>query len=335
MRRALAWLALIAVLCLAAVAAAGAWGWRALHTPVPVPAQGAVVFVPPGEPFRAVAARLSRAGVVRHPLLLTLWARYHGFDRAVRSGEYRFSDALSPIAVLEVLKARSDSERALTIPEGLTALQVAALLEEQGYGGRDVFRCVMEDITVQRDFALPATGVEGYLFPDTYTFAPMADPSDIVRAMLTRFRQEGDALAARRSAAGLSEAEMVTLASVIEKETGQADERKLISGVFRNRLRLGMPLQSDPTVLYGRGGSPHGPITRADLDDRSPYNTYVHRGLPPGPIANPGRAALEAAVQPAATAALYFVSRNDGSHEFSDTLDAHNRAVHRYQPNRD
>lgn len=335
MRRALAWLALIAVFCAAAAGLAGAWTWRALHTPVPVPPHGVVVFVPPGEPFRAVAARLSRAGVVRHPLLLTLWARYHGFDRAVRSGEYRFNDALSPIAVLEVLKARSDSERSLTIPEGLTALQIATLLEEQGYGGRDVFRCVMEDVRLLRDFALPATGVEGYLFPDTYVFAPMAEPADIVRAMLTRFRQEGDALAARRAATGLSEADMVTLASLVEKETGQADERKLISGVFRNRLRLGMPLQSDPTVLYGRGITPRGPITRADLDDPSPYNTYVHRGLPPGPIANPGRAALEAAVQPAATAALYFVSRNDGSHEFSDTLDAHNRAVHRYQPNRD
>ena len=140
----------------------------------------------------------------------------------------------------------------MTIPEGLTAAQVAALLEEQGYGGRDVFRCVMEDVELLQEFALPATGVEGYLFPDTYAFAPLAAPTDIVRAMLARFRQESAALAARRAAAGLSEVEMVTLASVIEKETGQADERKLISGVFHNRLRLGMPLQSDPTVLYGR-----------------------------------------------------------------------------------
>jgi UPF0755 protein len=293
-----------------------------------------VVFVPPGEPFRAVAGRLHRAGVVRHPLLLTAWARYHGSDRTVRSGQYRFGHALSPIAVLAVLQDPSDTERPITIPEGLTAAQVAALLEEQGYGGRDVFRCLMEDIHLLREFALPATGVEGYLFPDTYAFAPLAEPADIVRAMLARFRQESKALVARRAAAGLSEVEMVTLASVVERETGHADERRLISGVFHNRLRLGMPLQSDPTVLYGRAGS-SGPITRTDLGDRSPYNTYVHRGLPPGPIANPGRAALEAAVAPAETRALYFVSRNDGSHAFSDTLDAHNRAVRQYQPNRD
>jgi UPF0755 protein len=292
------------------------------------------VFVPPGETFRGVAARLHSAGVVRHPLLLTAWARYHALDRGVRSGEYRFTQGMSPIAVLDVLQSPGDNGRLVTIPEGLTAVQVAALLEEQGYGGRDVFRCVMEDVALLQEFALPSGGVEGYLFPDTYAFAPQAAPSDIVRDMLQRFRQESAKLAARRAASGLSELEMVTLASVIEEETGQADERKLISGVFHNRLRIGMPLQSDPTVRYGRLDT-RGPITRADLVDPSPYNTYVHRGLPPGPIANPGRAALEAALEPATTRALYFVSRNDGSHEFSDTLDAHNRAVRVYQPNRD
>ncbi|MFN8640304.1 MAG: endolytic transglycosylase MltG [Candidatus Binatia bacterium] len=173
-----------------------------------------------------------------------------------------------------------------------------------------------------------------YLFPDTYAFDAGTAPADIVRAMVQRFRAESADLSARREIAGLSEAEMVTLASVIEKETGQANERPLISGVFHNRLRLGMPLQSDPTVLYGRGGG-RGALSRADLASAQPYNTYVHRGLPPGPIANPGRAALEAAVAPAPTAALYFVSRNDGSHAFSETLEAHNRAVRPYQPNRD
>ena len=324
MRRALALLGLIAVCGLVGAAAAGVWAWRALHTTAPLGPSGAIVFVPPGEPFRAVATRLYNAGVLRHPLLLTAWARSRGLDRAVRSGEYRFTQPLSPIAVLEVLQSRADSARLVTIPEGLTAEQIAAVLEEQGYGGRDVFRCAMEDLHLLQEFGLPATGVEGYLFPDTYAFSSMAEPGDIVRAMVTRFRQESAALAARRAAAGLSEVEMVTLASVIEKETGQADERKLISGVFHNRLRLGMPLQSDPTVLYVRS-EPRRPITHADLADPSPYNTYVHRGLPPGPIANPGRAALEAAIDPSATSALYFVSRNDGWHEFSDTLDAHNR----------
>lgn len=334
MRRVLALLALIGVLGTGLVAAGAALAWRALHTAAPLPAAGAIVFIPPGVSFRAVAARLHSAGVIRHPLLLTAWARLHGLDRSVHSGEYRFAEPVTPIAALDALQSRADDTRSVTIPEGLTAEQVTVLLEEQGYGGRDVFHCAMDDIRLLQEFALPATGIEGYLFPDTYAFAATTEPVDIVRIMLARFRQQSTELAARRAAAGLSEADMVTLASVIEKETGHADERKLISGVFRNRLRLGMPLQSDPTILYGRG-DPRGPITRADLADPRSYNTYVHRGLPPGPIANPGRAALEAAIDPAATNALYFVSRNDGSHEFSDTLEAHNRAVQKFQRRHD
>jgi len=330
MRRALAALALTAVLSAAGVGVAAWYAWRELHAPMALPEPEAVVVIPSGENFRAVAARLHGAGVVRYPQLLGVWARYRGLDRSVRSGEYRFRGALSPVQVLERLQEPGEFARLVTIPEGLTAVQVAALLEEQGYGGRDVFRCAMEDVRLLQEFGLPASGIEGYLFPDTYAFEWTTGPPDIIRAMLSRFRQESAALAARRDAAGLSEGEMVTLASVIEEETGQADERRLISGVFHNRLRLGMPLQSDPTVIYGRGDG-RGPITRAELADPSPYNTYVHRGLPPGPIANPGRAALQAAIDPVATSALFFVSRNDGSHEFSETLEAHNRAVRQYQ----
>jgi UPF0755 protein len=314
-------------------AAGGWWAWRALHSAGPG-GPGLVVFVPPGEPFGAVATRLARAGIVQQPLLLRVYARLTGLDRRVRSGEYHFERALTPVEVLAVLQGAADGQRSITIPEGLTAAQIAALLEEQGYGGRDLFGDVMTDPALLLEYALPASGVEGFLFPDTYAFELTTPPGDIVRALLNRYRQQTADLAARREAARLSELEMVTLASVIEKETGQAAERPLISGVFHNRLRLGMPLQSDPTVLYGRPAA-DGPITRADLADPNPYNTYVHRGLPPGPIANPGRAALEAALAPESTTALYFVSRNDGSHAFSATLDEHNRAVRRYQPNRD
>jgi UPF0755 protein len=189
---------------------------------------------------------------------------------------------------------------------------------------------VIEDARLLQAYGLPATGVEGYLFPDTYAFEWAMTPDAVVRAMLDRFREQSADLAERRMAAGLTEGEMVTLASVIEKETGRAEERALISGVFHNRLRDGMLLQSDPTVLYALG-TPGGRLTRADLAHPSPYNTYVHPGLPLGPIANPGRAALEAAIEPLSTDALYFVSRNDGSHEFSRSLDEHNRAVRRFQ----
>jgi UPF0755 protein len=332
-RRALITLALIAVVGGLIAAGAGWWAWQVLHAPIAPTSAGAVVVIPPGESFRAVVTRLRDAGVLRDPLLLTAWARWHGLDRSVRSGEYRFTQPLSPVQVLDLLQSRADASRLVTIAEGLTAEQIAALFEEQGYGGRDVFRCAMTDLGLLQELGLPASGIEGYLFPDTYAFEWTTEPTQIVRTMVARFRQESAGLAARRAAGGLSELEMVTLASVIEKETGQADERRVISGVFQNRLRLGMPLQSDPTVLYGRDA--HGPITHADLIDPSPYNTYVHRGLPPGPIANPGRAALEAAVDPARTTALFFVSRNDGSHEFTDTLEAHNRAVRKYQPHRD
>ncbi|HSQ01392.1 MAG TPA: endolytic transglycosylase MltG [Candidatus Dormibacteraeota bacterium] len=326
-----------ALACLALLLAGGGgtwWAWRTLHTPMAPATPGIVVVVPSGENFRAVADRLQAAGVIAHPLLLRAYARLAGLDRSVRCGEFRFAEPISPVAVLALLQSSSDAARQVTIPEGFTAEQVAAAFEERGYGGRDAFRCAMEDPALLLELRLPASGVEGFLFPDTYAFDPSAPPADIVRAMVGRFRAQTADLAERREAMGLSEAAMVTLASVIEKETGQADERPLISGVFHNRLRLGMLLQSDPTVLYGRRNG-RAPLTRADLVDAQPYNTYVHRGLPPGPIANPGRAALEAAVTPARTTALYFVSRNDGSHAFSETLDEHNRAVRHFQPNRD
>ena len=271
--------------------------------------------------------------MLHHPLLLTLWARYRGDDRAVRSGEYRIEEPVSPLRLLEILQSPSRARRWVTIPEGFTASQVAAALEQAGFGGKDVFQCLMEDPAVAAEFDLPATGVEGYLFPDTYAFDWATPPVEIVHALLERFRQESAALRERRIASGLTEAEMVTLASVIEKETGSPEERALISGVFHNRLRIGMRLQSDPTVLYGRGQA-SGPITREDLANPSPYNTYVHSGLPPGPIANPGLASLQAAIAPRETKALYFVSRNDGSHEFSDSLAEHNRAVQRFQRGR-
>jgi UPF0755 protein len=240
------------------------------------------------------------------------------------------AEAVSPLQLLELLQSPSRALRWVTIPEGFTVDQIADLLEEKKFGGRDVFVAAMQDASLLTELELPASGVEGYLFPDTYAWEWAMEPGEIVRAMLSRFQQESAALREARIAAGLTEHEMVTLASVIERETGKDEERPLISGVFHNRLRIGMPLQSDPTVLYSLGRTA-GRLRRADLANPSPYNTYVRRGLPPGPIANPGSAALRAAIAPAQTAALYFVSRNDGSHQFSDSLAEHNRAVNLYQ----
>jgi len=291
------------------------------------------VSIAPGMPFRSVAVALEHAGVLRHPFLLAAWARYAGLDRGVRSGDYVIDRPITPLEILALLRSPSRSLAWLTVPEGYTADQVAALLEREGFGGADLFVCAMRDPLLLRQLDLPATGVEGYLFPDTYAFTLAAAPADIVRAMVVRFREHSRQLAAQRIAAGLTEAEMVTLASLIEKETGRTEERALVSGVFHNRLRRGIPLQSDPTVIYAleKFGDR---LTRADLETPSPYNTYRHTGLPIGPIANPGRAALEAAVNPTDTPALYFVSRNDGSHQFSASLDEHNAAVQRYQRGR-
>jgi UPF0755 protein len=312
-------------------ALAAAYVWQALNRPVALPEEGVLVAIPKGASFASVARRLERAGVIEHPAILTAWVRLRGLDRQVPSGEMHLHGVLSPLAALARLQSPARMLHRVTIPEGKTAEQVAAALEEAGFGGRDVFLQAMADPAFLAQHDLPATGTEGFLFPDTYLFEWAAEPAAILGRMIERFRQESASLAAERTAIGMSELDMVTLASVIEKEAARSEERAMISGVFHNRLRLGMPLQADPTVLYARPAAASGSLTRADLARPSPYNTYLRRGLPPGPIANPGRAALEAAVAPEKTTALYFVARNDGSHEFSSSLAEHNRAVRRYQ----
>jgi UPF0755 protein len=327
------WLALLLLallLVLGGLGSAAWYAWSDLNTPIAQPTAGVIVSVPTGASFRSIADQLCRAGLLRHPRILSAWARYYGLDRRVHSGDYRIETAVSPLQILDILQSPSRALHRVTIPEGLNARQVAVLLERAGFGGRDLFRCAMRDAGLLRELGLPATGMEGYLFPDTYALTWATEPDAILKMMVARFREHSQALAERRVAAGLTEQEMVILASVIEKETGRVDERALISGVFHNRLRLGMPLQSDPTVIYGLDRF-RGRLSHRDLINPSRYNTYLHAGLPLGPIANPGLAALEAAITPAPTGALYFVSRNDGSHEFSETLSDHNRAVRRYQ----
>ena len=327
-------LAIAVVFALICGAFAGYAAWRVgswLETRVNPAALPVIVVVPPGASFRQVVGRLERAGLIDDPLLMRLWARLRGLDRGVRSGEFLFDRALTPAEVLAKLHRSESFTRRVTIPEGFTARQIREELEGAGLGGRDAFRCAMEDPALLAEYGLPATGVEGYLFPDTYDFVPGTPPEQVVRRMLDRFREVSAGLAERRLAAGMSEEEMVILASVVEKETGAEGERARVSGVFHNRLRKGMKLQSDPTIIYGRDGNWRKPITKSDLANPHPYNTYAHTGLPPGPIANPGKAALAAAVDPAETDAIFFVSRNDGTHVFSRTLREHNRAVQKFQ----
>lgn len=318
-----------AAVATAALAGGGIGLW--LVWPGPGQVGPAVLSVAEGQRFATIADDLAAMGVLRAPLLFRLWARATGQDRNVAWGDYVIQSPITPRALLERLGRPPDPVGQVTIPEGLTVNDTLALLVQHGRGNRQAFEAVLRDPAFLAREGLPPTGAEGYLFPDTYVFPGTLTPERVLREMVARFRTAfDDGLAARGRARGLGPHEVVTLASLIEEETTIPAEQPLVSAVFHNRLRLGMRLQSDPTVLYGRPRADRV-ITRADLATPTPYNTYLIAGLPPGPIANPGRGALEAAVTPAETDALYFVARGDGSHEFTPTLAAHNAAVARYR----
>jgi UPF0755 protein len=320
---------LLGVLLAAALVGGGLGLWY-LHGGPPLGESGALVVVREGDSVAAIADRLHRGGVVRSALLFRVWARAGGLDRAIQPGEYHFATATGVRDVARRLAAGS-TRPAVTIPEGRTVREVAALLAAAGLGAPESFLCLARDPEFLVEAGVPGAQLEGYLFPDTYRFSPLMPPGEILGTMVRRFHERFQPAHHRRAAArGMTVDEVVTLASIIEKETGQSEERPLIAAVFHNRLRLGMRLQSDPTVIYGLP-SFDGNLTRADLAHPSSYNTYVAAGLPPGPIANPGLAAIEAALTPATASYLYFVSRNDGTHVFSTTLAEHNRAVATYQ----
>jgi UPF0755 protein len=327
MRRAVLVLALLAL----AAGAAGFLGYLELHRPGPPVTAPMVVTVIEGKRFADIARELHDRGVLRHPDLLVAWARFTGEDRQVRAGEFLVTTPLSPLGLLARVTSRPDPLHQVTIPEGLTMREVVAAFSAAGFGAEESFFCLLDDPAFLAAEDLPAEGAEGYLFPDTYDFPLATPPERILGAMLKRFRDVVTTdFAAKAEKLGFSVHEAVTLASLVEEEARHADERRLVAAVFVNRLRRGMPLQSDPTVLYGRR-SPDRTITHEDLHRPTPYNTYTIPGLPPTPIANPGRAALEAAVDPAPVDYVYFVARGDGSHQFSTTLAEHNAAVARYQ----
>ncbi len=304
----------------------------ALIAPGPLPDPNAKIYIRTGETLEAISHKLSNANVVRSPRMFRWAAALSARDRSIRSGVYRFTGRLTLPAVLAVL-ATGGEQKMVTIPEGLATAQVAELLERHGLGAREEFLELARDPDFVSSVGIRADNLEGYLFPDTYSLTEAMTPREILALMVRRFHEVvGPEIQPRAAELGMTLAEVITLASIIEKETGDPNERPLVSAVFHNRLVLGMPLQSDPTVAYalGRAGSK---LSKEDLAHPNAYNTYVRPGLPPGPIANPGLASIRAALNPASSRALFFVSRNDGTHEFSSTLAAHNRAVARYQLN--
>lgn len=297
---------------------------------------GAEVFVdvPPGTSTAEIGRRLAASGVVRDETTFRIAVWRSGRDRALQAGEYRFEDPLSATAVVETIAEGRVHLLPLTFPEGLTRHEMAELYERSGFGSAEAFLAASARAGLVTDLDPEATDLEGYLFPETYSLPRGATADDLVDAMVAQFRRAfDDDLKARAAARGLGVREVVTLASLIRRETGLDDERPIVSAVYNNRLDRRMLLQCDPTVIYALqlAGLYDGNLTRENLRFDSPYNTYVYPGLPPGPIGAPNAADLRAAVEPADVPHLYFVSRNDGSHVFADTLREHNRNVREHQ----
>jgi UPF0755 protein len=271
--------------------------------------------------------------VIRDDIRFRLLARLTGKAQVLKAGEYIFAAGMSPYQVLHLLAEGKVVQRPVIIPEGMDLKRIANILTTDGWVDRDRFLELSRQQTLIRDLGLHVDSLEGYLFPDTYYLSRgNQDEDGIIRMMVARFQKVYKEIrAAVPGPPHLSQHEVLTLASIVEKETGLDQERPLVARVFLNRLHEGMRLQADPTVLYGRDQSATGDLTRQDLATPTPYNTYMIHGLPPGPICSPGRAALMAVLQPAEGDFLYFVSRGDGSHYFSRTLAEHNRAVARYR----
>lgn len=298
----------------------------------PVASEEKTVLIRSGQHFSSVAEYLFRTEIIRSPLKFRLLARLQGADRRLKAGEYGLRASMTPQEILAVLERGLVKLYRLTVPEGWTLRQIAEAAEKTGLGTAAEFIAAAGNAAAARRHGIEADSFEGYLFPDTYLFPREVSAETMVAVMHARFRNVFTSEWARRAAElGFSVHDTVTLASIIEKETGDPAERPLISSVFHNRLKRGMRLETDPTVIYGIEGF-DGNLTRRHLSTPTAYNTYIIRGLPPGPIASPGRASLHAALYPVSTDYLFFVSRNDGTHAFSTTLDDHNRAVRRYQP---
>jgi len=292
------------------------------------------VEIAPGNGSLGIGERLVASGVIRDMLTYrtALWMSRQG--RHLKAGEYRFDRAMTPFEIIDKLARGDVFVINVTFPEGLTFAEMAKIFETHGLGTAASFIQAARDPAPIHELDPAAKDLEGYLFPETYALPRHTDAAKLARLMVARFEKVltpelRQAAAARK----LTVRQAVTLASIVEKETAKADERPLVAAVYTTRLRVGMPLQCDPTVIYGlvKAGRYDGNIHKDDLSFDSPYNTYRYPGLPPGPIASPGRASIEAAIHPADADFVYFVSRNDGSHEFARTLEEHNRNVQKYQ----
>ena len=324
------WRALVAVVVLATAAVAGATAWW-LNRPLELAADSVEVSIELGTPPREIAQAWVQAGVQAPPLLLYEWFRWSGQARKIRAGSYEIGHGVTPIGLLKKMVRGDETLAAVRLIEGWTFRQFRAELAKA-----DALKpttAELSDAQIMQLLGAPEALPEGRFYPDTYAYSKgSSDIAVLKRAYRAMQKRLADAWLERAPDTPLRNAEdALVLASIVEKETGAPTDRGRVAGVFVNRLRIGMPLQTDPTVIYGLGASFDGNLRKRDLLADTPYNTYTRNGLPPTPIAMPGKAAIEAALHPAPTQALYFVARGDGSSEFSDNLAAHNRAVNQYQ----
>ncbi len=334
-RRLLLWTAAAAVAALIALVAvaAGLVAWVERELERPRGTETIELTIERGAPVTSILEQFEAAGVIGDPLMARLHLDYRRRGETLQAGEYRFEQPMSTVDALDRVIRGEVVTWPVTVVEGLTLRETAERLASAGFGELDAFLAAMASPALIADLDPAAESLEGYLFPDTYAFPRGAGEADIVEAIVRNFRRRVEEHLDAASGQGLDPRSLVTLASIVEKEAGAVEERPLVAAVFHNRLTRGIGLYADPTIIYAlkMAGTWDGNLRRRDLELDSPYNTYVHPGLPPGPICSPGEHSLRAAAQPADVPYLYFVSRNDGTHVFAETLAEHNRNVDRWQ----
>lgn len=332
------WLKRIAIalgtllLILSALTSLGLWQMnRFVHTPADQSGKQQIIIIKPGKSLKGISRLLAHKKIITQDILFRLLVRHRKMATKIQAGEYGLSASMTPEQILTILVKGQVMLHHITIPEGLNLEETAKLVERAGFGTRKDFLDLARDPGFAEQLKVRAATLEGYLFPETYFFRKDTPQKKIIQQMVQRFNVVYTPQWKQRTLdLGFSVHEIVTLASIIEKETGNSSERPIIASVFHNRLKRGMRLDSDPTVIYGIPDF-NGNITRKDLQTITPYNTYKIKGLPAGPIANPGKFSLGAALFPAKTDFLYFVSKKDTTHKFSKTIQEHNKAVRRYQ----
>lgn len=318
------------------VAAAGFLAFIVIYTSLSLlystPREAEVgVHIPAGAGYRKALSLFHEKGVIHSELPLLILGRFAGIEKTVRPGLYRIPKDANALDVFYKMRIGETETITLTVPEGYNLKEIAMSVEKTGLASKEEFLRFAQDQMFTARLGLKVSTFEGFLFPDTYKIAVGAGPEDIIKTMVERFHKMFEPeLNKRLSKSGMTLIQAVTLASIVEKEARKNSERGLIAAVYLNRLKKGMRLEADPTILYGVR-STAGPIRRSEIRRRTPYNTYVIKGLPPGPIANPGLESIKAALYPADVDYLYFVAKNDGTHYFSKTLREHNKAVRKYQ----